>query len=124
MTLYYIATPYSRYNDGTFAAWVRACRIAGGLIKLGHAVYSPIAHAHPIAHYGDIDPLDHKIWLPFDQAMIDRCDALIVAHLDGWDQSVGIAHEIAEFEKAGKPIFDLNTLSMTMAERSCRNTTG
>ncbi len=115
--LAYLATPYSRYRYGTVAAWEAACRIAGHLIKAGQLVYSPIAHTHPIARYGGVDPLDLAIWLPFDQAMIDRCDVLIVAHLDGWDESVGVAHEIAEFEKAGKPIFDLVPSSMTMTRR-------
>ncbi len=113
-----LATPYACYPHGTVAAWQAACRLAGRLIKAGQNVYSPIAHTHCIARYGGIDALDHDIWMPFDQAMMDRCDVLIVARMDGWDQSKGIAMEIAAFEKAGKPIFDLDPRTLTMTRRN------
>jgi hypothetical protein len=116
--LAYLATPYSNYRHGTVAAWMAACRIAGRLIKARQNVYSPIAHTHPVARYASIDPLDHELWLEFDEAMMERCDVLIVAHMDGWDQSKGIAIEVATFEAAGKPIFDLDPHSLTMARRS------
>lgn len=107
MTISYLATPYSKYADGIENAFRDAARLAGALLKTGVNVYSPICHTHPIAIYGRIDPLDHAIWLPFDQLMMDRCDNLIVAHMDGWEESKGVAYEIEYFRKAGKPIHDL-----------------
>jgi nucleoside 2-deoxyribosyltransferase len=115
--LAYVATPYTCYAHGTVAAWQAACRLAGKLIKAGTNCYSPIAHSHPIARYGGLDPLDHDLWMPLDQAMMERCDVLIVAHLDGWECSKGIAIEVAFFEKAGKPIFDLDPQTLTMTRR-------
>ena len=105
--LCYLATPYSRYPRGIHFAFVDASAFAAELLKRGVKVYSPIAHTHPLAIYGNVDPLDHDIWLPFDQAMMDASDALIVAEMDGWETSRGIGHEMDYFRAAGKPIHQL-----------------
>lgn len=105
-TLAYLASPYS--NLDLVNAWIDASVIAGRLLRSGVRVFSPIAHAHAIAlHCQDIDPLDHAFWLPICEAFMERCDVLIVAHMEGWQESKGIAHEVAFFERARKPIFDL-----------------
>lgn len=115
--LAYLATTYSKFPHGTVAAWQAACRLAGRLMKSGITCYSPIVYGHPIARYGGLDALDHAIWMPFDQVMMDRCDVLLVAHMEGWDVSKGIAIEVAAFESAGKPVFDLDPQSLTMVRR-------
>jgi nucleoside 2-deoxyribosyltransferase len=115
--LAYLSSPYTRFPHGTVAAWQAACRIAGRLIKSGQNIYSPIAHLHPIIRYAALEALDHEFWINYDRSMMERCDVLIVAHMDGWDQSKGIAIEVATFEAAGKPIFDLDPQSLTMARR-------
>ncbi len=116
--LCYLATPYSKYEGGNLELAFRdAARLAAQLMLAGVKVYSPIAHTHPLAIYGDVDPLDHDIWLPFDEAMMAASDVLIVAHMNGWRESRGIAHEIEFFEKVGKPIFDLDPKSLTMSKR-------
>lgn len=116
--LCYLATPYSKYKGGDIvAAFEDAARIAAKLMTSGIKVYSPIAHTHPLAIYGNIDPLDHAIWMPFDEAMMDAAAVLIVAHMDGWEKSFGVTHEIEFFEKRGKPIYDLNPDTMTMTRR-------
>jgi hypothetical protein len=61
--------------------------------------------------------MDHAIWLPFDEAMMTRCDVLIVAHMTGWQESKGIAHEIDFFERANKSIYDLNPTTLMMHRR-------
>lgn len=116
--LHYLATPYSKFPDGIEAAFVEAAKLTGRLLRNGVKVYSPIAHTHPVAIHGGIDPLDHDIWLPFDRAMIDASGVLIVAHLQGWDCSKGIAFEVDVFEKAGKPIFDLEPETLSMVRRT------
>jgi hypothetical protein len=117
MTLAYLATPYSKWALGLEDAFIQAAKLAARLLTSGIKVYSPIAHTHPLAIYGNLDPLDHSIWLPFDEAMMTAAATLIVAHMDGWDTSRGIAHEIAFFERTEKPIFDLDPLSLTMVQR-------
>lgn len=107
--LCYLATPYSKYKGGNLQlAFEDAARLAAELLAIGIRVYSPIAHTHPLAVYGHLDALDHSIWLPFDEAMMEASDCLIVAHMDGWDVSYGIEHEVNFFAAAGKPIFDLD----------------
>jgi len=117
MTLAYLATPYTRYIDGPEEAFRCACVLAARLIRSGVNVYSPIAHTHPIAVHGGIDPLDQQFWYEFDATILKRCDTLIVAQMEGWEQSTGIALEVDEFNKQGKPIFDLDPETLSMVRR-------
>lgn len=104
-SLVYLTTPYSKYPSGLHEAFMESARIAGMLLLAEIKVYSPISHTHPIALYAGIDPLDHDIWLPFDQTMMNMADCMVIANMEGWEQSRGIQHEIETFAAAGKPIF-------------------
>ena len=108
----YVATPYSKYKDGIERAFIEAAQITAKLIASGIHAYSPICHTHPVAVYGNMDPLDHGIWLKFDQAMMNAASSLIVVKMDGWEDSIGIKHEIEEFSRSGKPISYLDPVSM------------
>ena len=116
--LVYLGTPYSKYPAGIDAAFRDAAALTAKLIIKGVNVYSPIAHTHPIAVYGGIDPLDHEFWLAFDAAMMAKSDALVVAMLAGWEFSYGLQHEIRVFRSAAKPVFRLDptTLALTRFE--------
>lgn len=113
--LYYLATPYTKYAGGIEEAFVAAANLAGRLMQAGITCYSPIAHTHPLAIHAGIDPLDHGIWIPFDEAMMSRADALLIATMDGWEQSKGIAFEVEFFQRCEKPVLFVNpqTLRMT-----------
>lgn len=113
--LAYLATPYSKYRLGLHQAFIDAAALAAKLLTAGVKVYSPIAHTHPLAIYGGLDPLDHEIWLPFDQAMMAASDCLIVAQMEGWRESRGVAHEIAFFSLRAKPVYYLDPESMSFA---------
>jgi hypothetical protein len=101
----YLATVYSQHSKGIHVAFEDAARAAAWFLEKGVTVFCPIAHTHPIAVHGNIDPLDHSIWIPMDKPFMSAANGLIVAKMPGWEKSKGIAIEIAEFEKAGKPIF-------------------
>lgn len=116
-SLCYLATPYTKYAGGIDAAFQAAAKLAARLLKNNVRIYSPIAHTHPLAIHGGMDPLDHAIWLPFDEAMMEASDALVVAHMDGWHHSYGIQHEIKVFANAGKPIFDLDPDTLHVVRR-------
>lgn len=116
MTLAYLATPYSKTGD-LDKAYRDACALAARLILAGVNVFAPIVHAHGIAQHGKIDPLDQQFWKEADHEFLVKCDTLIVAHLDGWEQSSGIAHEIEFFNGRRKPIFDLDPVSLLMVRR-------
>lgn len=116
-SLNYLATPYSEFKGGIDAAFEAAGELAGHLLRAGINVFSPITHSHPIATFGGIDHLDYSIWLPFDEYMMAKCDGLIVAEMEGWTESKGIAHEIRYFERAAKPIWHLIPRTLTFVRR-------
>jgi hypothetical protein len=89
------------------AAFIEAAKIAGKLFAIGIPTFSPIAHAFPYVKYADLDPYDYASWKPVQERLMDACDSLIVAHMKGWESSVGIAYEISYFEQSQKPIYDL-----------------
>lgn len=116
--LAYLATPYTKYLGGNLEqAFIDAAKLTALLLRTGIKVYSPICHTHPIAMHGNLDPRDHSIWLPFDEAMMTAADTLIVAHMPGWQESFGVAHEIKFFEDRRKPIFDLDPATLVMTRR-------
>jgi len=112
MTFFYLATPYSKYPYGTHDAFRLACECAAALIKSGIPVYSPIAHSHPIAKHGNINPLDHRIWLAADKPLMDAAKALIVLKAESWAESYGMAKEIQAFKAANKEIFYVNEIDL------------
>ncbi len=101
---FYLASPYSKFPGGIEEAFNAACYNAALLVAEGVPIFSPIAHTHPIAVAGNLDPLDHKIWLPADRPFIQLAHGLIVLEMEGWRESVGVAHEIEAFRTALKPI--------------------
>ena len=104
MSFHYLATPYSKYEGGIEAAFVAAAEQAALLVRAGVPVYSPIAHTHPVAIHGGIDPYDHTIWLEADRTFMEAACGLIICTLPGWRDSYGIEQERIYFESAGKPI--------------------
>lgn len=101
---WYLASPYSKYARGLEAAFAVACQASALFVEAAIPVYSSIAHTHPIAVIGGINPLDHTIWLPFDEPLMQAAKGLIVLMADGWQDSYGMKVEIAAFTVAAKPI--------------------
>lgn len=108
MSYWYLGSPYSKYPDGIERAFELVCTNAGLLIRCGVPVYSPIAHCHPIARNANIDPHNHRIWLPANALMMAGAKGLIVLKLKTWEQSYGLAFEMREFETWDKPIIMMN----------------
>lgn len=101
---WYIATPYSKYPAGIHVAFEDACRASAFLIERGVRVYCPIAHTHPIAMHGNIDPLDHKIWIPVDSPLMHSACGLLVVQMPTWELSYGIGVEVEAFKEQSKPV--------------------
>lgn len=100
----YLGTNYTDYHAGLDEAAERAAEIASRLMERGLRVFSPICHSHAIAMAGSLDPKDPEFWREQDAWAVDAASALVVAKLPGWEESRGLAHEIAAFEAAGKPV--------------------
>jgi len=114
--LIYMGTPYTRYPAGLQVAFEQSAKLAGRLIRNGVRVYSPIAHCHPIAIYGDLNPIDHSIWIPLNESMMRASNALLVAEMEGWKDSIGVQQEIGIFERDGKPVYYINPNSLDIRQ--------
>lgn len=102
--LAYLASPYSHASGKVRnQRFEDACMAAAVLMSQGTLVFSPIAHTHPIAEYGDLET-HWEFWSRYDHAMMDRCDRMIVLKLPGWKESKGVQAEIAYMLASGKPV--------------------
>ena len=106
--LVYLASPYSKFEDGIEAAFAEISDIAGQLIKEGIAVISPVAHSHSICEYSGLDHLDHDLWMRLDEPIMQACDAICVAKMPGWAKSKGVGLELYHFKVNNKPAFLLD----------------
>src|SRR5215211_6828098 len=113
--LIYLATPYTKYRHGIREAFRDASKLAGHLMAQGLPILSPIAHSHPLASYAEIDHTDQAFWMKTNEPFIKVCDALLVGRLEGWGDSSGVAYEIREFLRDGKPVYHLNLDTMELA---------
>ncbi len=100
----YLCSPYSHVDpevrEQRFEA---ACKAAARLMADGEFVFSPIAHAHPIAEHGRL-PTAWDFWGHVDRWLLEACDEVLVLTLDGWSESEGVQAELAHAEKLGIPI--------------------
>ena len=101
---WYLASPYSRYPGGPEEAFREVCKAAAWFTRIGLPVFCPIAMTHPIAVHGGMDPMDCEAWLKVDRPFMDAACGLIVCRMEGWQESVGVRHEIDVFLAAGKPV--------------------
>lgn len=104
---WYLASPYSKYPEGITAAFEEVCRAAAWLIRQGIPTFCPIAESHPIAIYGEIDPMDHGIWLANDEPKIDASVGMVIVKMETWQESTGILWERDQFRDGKKPVIYL-----------------
>lgn len=91
----YLASPYSHPDPKVqHQRFLKVCAIAGGLMAKGEIVFSPIAHSHSIACQSEL-PGNWEFWETFDLEFIIRSSKVVVAMMDGWRESKGVAAEIA-----------------------------
>jgi len=101
---WYIATPYSKYPGGIDEAFKEAARVSAYLVKNAVRIFCPIAHTHPIAIHGNIDPYSHELWMPIDKPFMKGACGVVVAMMDTWDESYGVRVEIDYFDSVKKPV--------------------
>lgn len=95
MSYYYLASPYS-HPDGEVreGRYLRAQRALEYLLANKMWAYSPIVHCHPLAKRFSM-PKDAKFWEEYNHVMIDHCDSILVLQIPGWEESIGVAEEMA-----------------------------
>ncbi len=100
----YLASPYSHPDESMrVERFENACSAAAALMTKGQNVYSPIAHTHPIACYGEL-PKGWDFWEQYDRWFIERCDSVLVLQLPGWSDSRGVNAEIKMAAELGKDV--------------------
>ena len=114
--LNYLASPYThpdkqRRRKRARAVTMLACRLIQE--KRLH-IFSPIAHTHAIAECGDL-PSDWDYWEEFDRIMLTASQRLLIAEIEGWEDSNGIMNERKIMSALGRPIVLVNaeTLEFT-----------
>lgn len=102
--LIYLASPYSHPDPAVQEQRFEAvAREAARMMAEGQFVYSPIAHTHPIAKFGEL-PKGFDFWEAYDAHLISLCTELVVLKLEGWDQSKGVAAEIKIAQALNIPV--------------------
>jgi len=107
MELTYLASPYSSGGAGLLERqrrFEKVCKIAAALMRKGENIFCPIAHSHPIEIYGMTTVEGHDFWLKQDFAVLAKCTKMVVVKMATWEQSVGIARELALAKHIGIPI--------------------
>lgn len=105
--MFYLASPYRHPDAATRVSRYRdACLATAALLAHGHAVFSPIAHSVALSEFTDIHPdID---WIDYDLWYLERCAALLILALPGWEESEGVRREREFAERVGLPIFWLD----------------
>lgn len=103
--LIYLASPYTLYEKGLSAAFEDVTALAGKLVNSGLNIIPAITMGHPLSVYGGVSVNDLRIWYRLNDAVLQKCDCLLVARLPGHQSSKGVQREIAYSEKVGMPVF-------------------
>lgn len=109
-SLFYLATPYSKYEEGIEAAYQDAASMLGFLLTKGWHIFCPIVHSHTMSKFDFMKPFhNHNFWLNnVDKPFLDKCDGIIVCKMAGWKESTGIDWEINYMTAKEKPILYTN----------------
>lgn len=108
--VYYVASPYSHSDTSVRQdRYNLAVKAAKTLTRLGYAAFVPIAYDG----LWDLDPnykVDHSwsFWEKIDLPILDRCSALILFEIPGWEKSAGVAGELEHCNKVGIPVMSLS----------------
>lgn len=102
---FYLASPYShkdrriRHRRALYAK-----EYSGLLLEMGVKNFSPIAYCDPIADVFDL-PRDADWWWNFNLGFMRSTCGLIVARIEGWQESKGVEMELNWYKDEGAPIF-------------------
>lgn len=106
MNLVYVASPYSHpearvreKRHQLVRDWINRAMAADH----GAIYYSPIAHHHMCAVQWGL-PTEYDFWRERDEFMIGLSNRVVVLKLLGWEESAGIAAEVAYAEQIGAPV--------------------
>jgi nucleoside 2-deoxyribosyltransferase len=103
--LIYLAAPYTSHDRSEVLCRVEQINIAAAkLFRLGHFVFSPISHTHPIKEADAALEGHWSFWKDYDERMLSHCDSVVVLMLPGWRESKGVMAEIGIADRLNKRI--------------------
>ncbi|RLG36449.1 MAG: hypothetical protein DRO01_08130 [Thermoproteota archaeon] len=103
----YLASPYTHPDPKVREQrYLAVRRITASLMAKGIPVFSPITYSHPLAVLYNL-PVEEQYWRFINFRMIEACDCVFVAMLEGWSESKGIAAELEKAKELGKDIYYL-----------------
>lgn len=108
--VFYVASPYSHPDAAVKKErYELAVKAAKALTRLGYSAFVPIAYDG----LWDLDPnytVDHSwsFWEKIDLPILDRCSALVLFEIPGWEQSRGVAGELDHCEQMGIPVMSIS----------------
>lgn len=102
----YLAAPYTHPDPAVRSQRLDAvCTKAAEMLSAGTLVYCPLAHGYALSAHGL--PEDWDFWGEHSEDMIERCTAVAVLAIDGWDTSVGVTKEISHAASLGIEVYIL-----------------
>jgi len=110
----YVASPYSKSDEKKREdRYLGVCATCAYFVKMGYTVYSPIAHWHPIAKAFGL-PIGMEFWRSHDLTMLSKAWKMVVAMIQGWNESDGIEDEVRFAHNNGIPVeyFDTEALRL------------
>jgi hypothetical protein len=105
MSYVYLASPFS--HPKWYVRWwrfIQVCRVAARLMRQGHVVFCPIAHAFPIELFGMKAIEGFDFWMRQDLPVLIRAKKIFVLMLPGWEKSIGIAKEVETADTHDIPV--------------------
>lgn len=92
--LYYLASPYSHKSEivRTFRKLL-VDAVGSKFVEKGFHVFGPITESACYSRLSDSIDGEWDFWARHDLLMIDKCDALIVLKIKGWNLSKGVDAE-------------------------------
>lgn len=122
----YLACPYSHPDPAVREArFQAACRAAADRLIAGEVAFTPVVYGHPLVAMDTLGvPGDWSFWSRLDRAMIERCDAVHVLALPGWDTSVGVRQEVLLARSLGKPVTFVTSTKAALAKATPAVATG
>lgn len=100
----YLAVPYMHEDPAVKERRFRKANVAAGfLMSIGHTVYSPISHCHPIAKAVSL-PVGWEFWRHMDEVYLRHSRQIVVLTLEGWVESKGVRGELEIAKGLGLPV--------------------
>ena len=100
----YLASPYS-HPDGLIREkrFLQTRRFVAVQLKCGVTVFSPVVYGHQFVEHFSA-PTSAAAWKFHNDEWMVHSAAVWVLRLTGWEESEGIAYELATADRIGLPI--------------------